>query len=200
MTANPRSHLLTARSSPPMRFRTCEDAHGKATRCDPLAQAAVANTGAPLTMCYEDGFIGYSGMRPVAMSPSSGAVPMQAIPTLTHAFRAFAGQMGVEYDRRRGAFIPTGSDVLLERDGVYFLVTRRASSRLLPGRASTMRCIPHVYSRTHLSTRRATVRSCSPSSPRYDVSTSYAASSSIRASCTVASSWPMPHPTVPNAP
>lgn len=84
-------------------------------------EAAVANTGAPLTMCYEDGFIGYSWYAPCGDVAKLGCCAYAGDSDLDARLRAFAGQMGVEYDRRRGAFIPTGSDVLLERDGVYFL-------------------------------------------------------------------------------
>lgn len=84
-------------------------------------EAAVANTGAPLIMCYEDGFIGYSWYAPCGDVAKLGCCAYAGDSDLDARLRAFAGQMGVEYDRRRGAFIPTGSDVLLERDGVYFL-------------------------------------------------------------------------------
>ena len=84
-------------------------------------EATVANTGAPLTMCYEDGFIGYSWYAPCGDVAKLGCCAYADDSDLDARLRAFAGQMGVEYDRRRGAFIPTGSDVLLERDSVYFL-------------------------------------------------------------------------------
>lgn len=84
-------------------------------------EATVANTGAPLTMCYEDGFIGYSWYAPCGDVAKLGCCAYADDSDLDARLRAFAGQMGVDYDRRRGAFIPTGSDVLLERDGVYFL-------------------------------------------------------------------------------
>ena len=193
--------MLTARSSPPMgALSYVKDAHGKGHPMRSRARGSRREHGCAAHHVLRGRFHRIFWYAPCGDVAKLGCCAYAGDSDLDARLRAFAGQMGVEYDRRRGAFIPTGSDVLLERDGVIFWVTRRASSRLLPGRASTMRCIPHVYSRTHLSTRRATVRSCSPSSPRYDVSTSYAASSSIRASCTVASSWPMPHPTVPNAP
>ena len=72
-------------------------------------------------MCYEDGFIGYSWYAPCGDVAKLGCCAYAGDSDLDARLRAFAGQMGVEYDRRRGAFIPTGSDVLLERDGVYFL-------------------------------------------------------------------------------
>ena len=84
-------------------------------------EATVANTGAPLTMCYEDGFIGYSWYAPCGDVAKLGCCAYADDSDLDARLRTFAGQMGVDYDRRRGAFIPTGSDVLLERDGVYFL-------------------------------------------------------------------------------
>lgn len=84
-------------------------------------ETTVANTGAPLTMCYEDGFIGYSWYAPCGDVAKLGCCAYAGDPDLDARLSAFSAQMGVSYDRRRGAFIPTGSDVLLERDGVYFL-------------------------------------------------------------------------------
>lgn len=84
-------------------------------------ETTVANTGVPLTMDYEDGFIGYSWYAPCGDVAKLGCCAYVGEPDLDARLRAFAEQMGVEYETRRGAFIPTGSDVLLERDGVYFL-------------------------------------------------------------------------------
>lgn len=84
-------------------------------------ETTVANTAAPLTMCYEDGFIGYSWYAPCGDAAKLGCCAYVGEPDLDARLRTFATQMDVSYDRRRGAFIPTGSDVLLERDGVYFL-------------------------------------------------------------------------------
>lgn len=84
-------------------------------------ETTVTNTGAPLTMCYEDGFIGYSWYAPCGDVAKLGCCAYAGDPNLDARLSAFAAQMGVNYDCRRGAFIPTGSDVLLERDGVYFL-------------------------------------------------------------------------------
>lgn len=84
-------------------------------------ETTVTNTGAPLTMCYEDGFIGYSWYAPCGDVAKLGCCAYAGDPDLDARLSAFAAQMGVNYDCRRGAFIPTGSDVLLERDGVYFL-------------------------------------------------------------------------------
>lgn len=84
-------------------------------------ETTVTNTDAPLTMCYEDGFIGYSWYAPCGDVAKLGCCAYAGDPDLDARLSAFAAQMGVDYDRRRGAFIPTGSDVLLERDGVYFL-------------------------------------------------------------------------------
>lgn len=84
-------------------------------------EATVVNTGAPLTMVYEDGFVGYSWYAPCGDVAKLGCCAYAGDPDLDARLRAFAGQMGIEYETRRGAFIPTGNDVLLERDGVYFL-------------------------------------------------------------------------------
>lgn len=84
-------------------------------------ETMVANTGAPLTMDYEDGFIGYSWYAPCGDVAKLGCCAYAGEPDLDVRLRAFANQMDVEYETRRGAFIPTGSDILLERDGVYFI-------------------------------------------------------------------------------
>lgn len=84
-------------------------------------ETMVANTGAPLTMDYEDGFIGYSWYAPCGDVAKLGCCAYAGEPDLDARLRAFANQMDVEYETRRGAFIPTGSDILLERDGVYFI-------------------------------------------------------------------------------
>lgn len=84
-------------------------------------ETTVASIGVPLTMDYEDGFIGYSWYAPCGDVAKLGCCAYVGEPDLDARLRAFAEQMGVEYETRRGAFIPTGSDVLLERDGIYFL-------------------------------------------------------------------------------
>lgn len=84
-------------------------------------ETMVANTGAPLTMDYEDGFIGYSWYAPCGDVAKLGCCAYAGEPDLDVRLRAFANQMDVEYETRRGAFIPTGRDILLERNGVYFL-------------------------------------------------------------------------------
>ncbi|MEI3377880.1 MAG: NAD(P)/FAD-dependent oxidoreductase [Coriobacteriales bacterium] len=84
-------------------------------------ETTVANTGAPLTMDYEDGFIGYSWYAPCGDEAKIGCCAYMGEPNLDQRLRSFAKQMGVEYERCRGAFIPTGSDVLLEHGGVYFV-------------------------------------------------------------------------------
>ncbi len=84
-------------------------------------ETTVANTGAPLTMDYEDGFIGYSWYAPCGDEAKIGCCAYIGEPDLDQRLRSFAQHMNVGYKRCRGAFIPTGSDVLLERDGVYFV-------------------------------------------------------------------------------
>lgn len=84
-------------------------------------ETTVASIGAPLTMDYEDGFIGYSWYAPCGDGAKLGCCAYAGEPDLDARLRSFAEQMGVEYETRRGAFIPTGSDVLLERNGVCFL-------------------------------------------------------------------------------
>lgn len=84
-------------------------------------ETTATNTGAPLTMCYEDGFIGYSWYAPCGDEAKIGCCAYIGEPNLDGRLHAFAAQMGVSYERRRGAFIPTGSDVLLEKNGIYFL-------------------------------------------------------------------------------
>lgn len=84
-------------------------------------EATVANTGAPLIMCYKDGFVGYSWYAPCGDVAKIGCCAYEGSPNLDMHLRAFATQNGVAYQRPRGAFIPTGADVLLERNGVYFI-------------------------------------------------------------------------------
>lgn len=84
-------------------------------------ETTVTATGAPLTMNYEDGFIGYSWYAPCGDTAKLGCCAYEGNPDLDMRLHAFASHMNVDYERRRGAFIPTGSDVLLEHGGVYFL-------------------------------------------------------------------------------
>lgn len=203
MTANPRSHLPTVRSSPPMgRFRTCERRSREGHPMRSSRSRQPSRTRVRRSPCATRTVSsGIPGMRPVAMSPSSVAAPMQAIPTLDARLRSIC--------RANGSRLRP-SPRCLHSHGKRR--SARKGRRLLPGRRGEPHRasfwgghLPCAAFRTHARTRtrqqgELPCAHAARSSPRYGISTSYAPSSSIRASCAVASSWPMPRPTVPNAP
>lgn len=84
-----------------------------------------AKPGKPLTMLYDSGLHGYCWYIPRGEKPGSsaniGCVSYGGDADLDEHLHRFASRMGVAYKTRRGAFIPTGGDICLERDGVYYL-------------------------------------------------------------------------------
>lgn len=85
-------------------------------------EAHVANNGAPYTMAFNTGFFGYSWYAPAGDSAKIGCGSFSKEKVdLDAQLQRFADYIGVEYGKRRGAYIPTGSDVLLQAGGCYFL-------------------------------------------------------------------------------
>lgn len=84
-------------------------------------EAEVDASGQGLVMAYQDGFHGYSWYAPAGDTAKVGCCAYSGAPDLERQLASFAREMGVSYSKRRGAFIPTGSDVLLEEQGVFFL-------------------------------------------------------------------------------
>lgn len=84
-------------------------------------EAEVDACGRGLVMAYTDGFHGYSWYAPTGKTAKIGCCAYSGSPDLDTQLAAFAREMEVKYSKRRGAFIPTGSDVLLQKEGVYFL-------------------------------------------------------------------------------
>lgn len=84
-----------------------------------------AVAGQPLTMLYDASLHGYCWYIPRGIKPGSsaniGCVSYGGAADLDERLHHFAARENVTYKTRRGAFIPTGGDICLERDGVFYL-------------------------------------------------------------------------------
>ena len=84
-------------------------------------EADVEHRGAPYTMAYESGFFGYSWYAPAGGRAKIGCTAFRGNPDLRAELERFSRFIGVEVEQVRGAYIPTGSDVLLHKGSCYFL-------------------------------------------------------------------------------
>ena len=84
-------------------------------------EADVEHRGAPYTMAYESGFFGYSWYAPAGGRAKIGCTAFRGNPDLRVELERFSRFIGVEVEQVRGAYIPTGSDVLLHKGSCYFL-------------------------------------------------------------------------------
>lgn len=94
---------------------------GKAPDAILTLEADVEHRGAPYTMAYESSFFGYSWYAPAGERAKIGCGAFRGAPDLKAELDKFARFIGVEVDKVRGAYIPTGSDVLLHTGSCYFL-------------------------------------------------------------------------------
>lgn len=94
---------------------------GKAPDAILTLEADVEHRGAPYTMAYESNFFGYSWYAPAGSRAKIGCGAFRGNPDLRKELDRFARFIGVEVDKVRGAYIPTGSDVVLRRGSCYFL-------------------------------------------------------------------------------
>lgn len=90
-----------------------------------LEADVVANPAQPFTMLYSGDLKGYCWYIPrgegAGAKANVGCVTYDGDASLDDALKDFAASMGVAYERRRGAFLPTGGDVCLQKDGVFFI-------------------------------------------------------------------------------
>lgn len=90
-----------------------------------MLETEIDHVGLPLIMDYDARFFGYSWYAPVGERAKLGCAcyrnPKGTAEILEEQLAQFAARAGVEYGPVRGAFCPTGSDVLLHRGSCYFL-------------------------------------------------------------------------------
>lgn len=84
-----------------------------------------SNPAQPLTMLYDAGLHGYCWYIPRGMGRGAkaniGCVSYGGDVKLDDVLVQFAQRMGVNYEQRRGAFIPTGAGLLLQCGNVRFV-------------------------------------------------------------------------------
>lgn len=83
-------------------------------------ETRVERNATPLTFAYLDGFFGYFWYAPCADHAKIGCGSYGG-DELREPLERFARACGVELGKVRGAYIPTGKDVLLRTDAAYFL-------------------------------------------------------------------------------
>lgn len=77
--------------------------------------------GDELVMAYDSRFKGYSWYTPVGERAKLGCACFSGSALLDEQLKGFASELGITYAKRRGAFAPTGNDVLLRQGSCYFI-------------------------------------------------------------------------------
>lgn len=75
----------------------------------------------PLTFAYDGEWYGYSWYGPIGDHATIGCGCYAGPSALEEQLASFAAQIGASYGKLRGAYLPSGRDVLLEKDGCWFI-------------------------------------------------------------------------------
>lgn len=90
-----------------------------------LEADVAANPVQPLTMLYSSDLKGYCWYIPrgegAGAKANVGCVSYGGGASLDDELKGFAASMGVTYEKRRGAFLPTGGDICLRDGDVFFI-------------------------------------------------------------------------------
>lgn len=89
-----------------------------------MLEMEIDHVGLPLIMDYNSRFMGYSWYAPVGDKAKLGCACYAddaSATTLEEQLATFAERISVEYGKVKGAFCPTGKDVLLRQSCCYFL-------------------------------------------------------------------------------
>ena len=84
-------------------------------------EAEVQASSDEITMAFGESLKGYFWYIPHGSNAYIGCASYGGCDSLDDELQTFAQKMGVSYKTRRGAFMPAGSNILLQSNGVYYL-------------------------------------------------------------------------------
>lgn len=97
------------------------EAKGKQALLLPSIEAECPCIDRPITIKYEPKLLGYSWYIPCGESANVGCMAGKPDVDLRGCLDVFCAEIGVEYQNLRGAFIPSGREVVLSTPDCYFL-------------------------------------------------------------------------------